>query len=830
MAADRFRESAVTIIAVICLLLLALPLLWGGVQLLGLGGSAFYLLSGVWLLVVAFGVLRRQRWSGWAYSAWLAVLLGWSLWEAGLHWWPLATRLGIPVLLGLLLYATLRATRNPHHIGPPARTTGWPVLAMSLLCAVVAFAGVGRPVGDKPGTLALEGSKGRVADPDGIPPDGEWPVYAGTGHGLRYSPLTDITADNVARLEPAWQYRTGDMRRPDDVTETTYQVTPLKIGNRLYLCTPHNIAIALDADTGKEVWRFDAQSGMESQRQHQTCRGLSWFDADATPATAATLLPAMPSPLDAAAPAGNPDMAVADPALAVAAATAAPDTTCRQRLFLPTADAKLYALDAQTGQPCSGFGQGGQVDLLHNMPFKQAGYYYATSPPVVGGGLVIVNGAVNDNYAVESPSGVIRAYDALTGQLRWNWDSGNASQTAPFNPDDPSQVYTASSPNSWSVGSIDEKLGLVYFPMGNQTPDQLTRYRNDDANRHATSVVALDLASGQLRWVQQFVHHDLWDMDTASQPVLVDLDMPNGRIPALVQPTKQGDIYVLDRRDGTPLMPIGERPAPQTNDIPGQTLSPTQPFSALSFEPPPLREADMWGASLVDQMMCRIAFRKLRYEGRYTPPSTEGTIVYPGNFGVFNWGSVAIDPVNQIMFGMPTYLAFTSKLVPKDKIVGATNSGEQGLNEIQGSDWGIAMMPFLSPIGVPCQQPPWGTVAAVDLRTGKTAWQHRNGTIADLAPLPLPWRMGVPGIGGPMITAGGVAFLGAAVDNYFRAYDLRDGTVLWESRLPAGGQATPMSYRNSAGEQIVVLVAGGHGSIGTTAGDYVMAWKLPAER
>ncbi|MFC7206719.1 hypothetical protein ACFQOZ_07910 [Comamonas endophytica] len=253
-----------------------------------------------------------------------------------------------------------------------------------------------------------------------------------------------------------------------------------------------------------------------------------------------------------------------------------------------------------------------------------------------------------------------------------------------------------------------------------------------------------------------------------------------------------------------------------------------QPFSALSFEPSPLRESDMWGASLVDQMLCRIAFRQLRYEGRYTPPSMQGSLIYPGNFGVFNWGSVAVDPQRQVMFGMPTYLAFVSTLMPKARIAPGqqSNVGEQGLNEIEGAGYGVRMHPFLSPIGVPCQVPPWGTVAAADLRSGKIAYQRRNGTIRDLSPLPLPIRIGVPGIGGPLITAGGVAFLGAAVDNNFRAYDLASGKVLWDVRIPAGGQATPMSYLNSRGEQMVVLVAGGHGSVGTKAGDYVIAYQL----
>ena len=500
---------------------------------------------------------------------------------------------------------------------------------------------------------------------------------------------------------------------------------------------------------------------------------------------------------------------------------------CDAKIFIPTSDAKLYALDPNTGQRCQDFGDDGALDLMHNMPFNQAGYYYSTSPPVIAGDTIIVAGAVNDNYDVNSPSGVIRAYDVNTGELLWNWDSGDPDNTAPFDVNDPTQTYKTSSPNSWSVATADEELGLAYFPMGNRTPDQLGSYRNAAEEKYATSVVALDIETGEARWVQQFVHHDLWDMDTPAQPTLLDLDTADGVQPALVVPTKQGDVYVLNRATGEPIVPIKERPAPQGYLIAGEHAAPTQPYSGLSFEPEPLTEKDMWGASLVDQMMCRIEFNQLNYDGRYTPPSTNGSLVYPGNFGTFNWGGIAVDPENGVMFGMPTYLAFTSKLIPRDTLGDAeTNKGEQGVNANEGADYAVELGPFLSPLGVPCQQPPWGTIAGADLATGDIAYQRKNGTVQDLSPIPIKLELGVPGIGGPIITKGGVAFLSAATENNFRAYDLKNGDVLWNVRIPAGGQATPMTYLNSKGEQMVVLVAGGHGSVGTTIGDYVLAYKL----
>jgi quinoprotein glucose dehydrogenase len=331
--------------------------------------------------------------------------------------------------------------------------------------------------------------------------------------------------------------------------------------------------------------------------------------------------------------------------------------------------------------------------------------------------------------------------------------------------------------------------------------------------------------------VRQTVHHDLWDMDVPAQPSLIDLTTDAGTVKALVGPTKQGDIYVLNRETGEPVIPVNEVPAPG-GAIEGDFTAPTQPVSDLTFMPKPLTGADMWGVSPFDQMACRIEFARLRYEGRYTPPSVQGTLVYPGNFGTFNWGGVAVDPVRQVMFGMPTYLAFKSQLVPRDQVPPAdaeARGSEQGLNRNEGAPYAVIMGPFLSPLGIPCQSPPWGYVTGADLRTGKIAYKHRNGTVYDMTPLPLPLKVGVPGIGGPIITAGGVAFLGAAVDDYLRAYDLTSGRQLWKARLPAGGQSTPMTYTTEDGRQFVLIVAGGHGSIGTRAGDYVMAWTLPKQ-
>ncbi|WP_201594580.1 glucose/quinate/shikimate family membrane-bound PQQ-dependent dehydrogenase [Psychrobacter vallis] len=822
----------------------AAPLLIGGAYLLSLGGSPYYLFAGIVMLATAF-LLFKKHWSAYGlYAIFIVVTIVWALWESGFYWWALAPRVGFPLIFGLLMLLPWVSNKMRGDKAQVSTTNSvkksplyyWSLLASVVVGALLSFGSLANNATDKLGELDLSASDKDSSTNLGDPlsngqqtPDGEWSAYGRTDYGQRYSPLTQITTDNVKDLELAWQIQTGDVKGPNDVGETTYQATPLKIGNALYLCTPHNWVMALNADSGETLWKFDPKVEKNLQRQHQTCRGVSYYAGQSGTNSTPPVANNETSSTTNNTAVSNKTAATSDMMVQKIAGNTFENASkqCDAKIFIPTSDAKLYALDPNTGQRCQDFGEDGALDLMHNMPFTQAGYYYSTSPPIVVGNTIVVAGAVNDNYDVNSPSGVIRAYDVNTGELLWNWDSGDPDNTAPFDVNDPTQTYKTSSPNSWAIASADEELGLVYFPMGNRTPDQLGSYRNAAEEKYATSVVALDINTGEARWVQQFVHHDLWDMDTPAQPTLLDLDTADGVQPALVVPTKQGDVYVLNRATGEPIVPIKEREAPQGYLIAGEHAAPTQPYSGLSFEPPMLKEKDMWGASLIDQMMCRIEFNQLNYDGRYTPPSTNGSIVYPGNFGTFNWGGIAVDPENGVMFGMPTYLAFTSKLIPKETLGDVeTNKGEQGVNANEGADYAVEMGPFLSPLGVPCQQPPWGTIAGADLATGEIAYQRKNGTVQDLSPIPLKLELGVPGIGGPIITKGGLAFLSAATENNFRAYDLKNGDVLWNVRIPAGGQATPMTYLNSKGEQMVVLVAGGHGSVGTTIGDYVMAYKL----
>ncbi len=784
------------------LLVLGVPLLLAGFWLVVLGGSSYYLIAGLGFVLAGVLLARRSPAGLWIFALLVAGTLAWALWEAGLDWWPLAARGGVVFVIGLFLMTPGVARTWPiNAIGHDGflgvRGGRWAlgsVLGIFLVVAVVTwFHDDNRLVGLQP--LAPMG--GSVTAPGDRVPPGEWHAYGRTGYGQRYSPLAQITPGNVDSLEMVWQYRTGDLRgQLGDPKETTFEVTPLKVGNRLFLCTPHQSVIALDAATGTEVWRFNPEIQGQLALQHLTCRGLSYQP----PAT-------VPPPAPAAA------------------------DGCTAKLFMPTADGRVIALNPDTGKVCSSFGGGkGQIDLWAGMPNVKPGAYYSTSPVVVTSKLIIVGGTVLDNVSTKEQSGVIRAYDINTGALVWAWDSGQPGSSAPLAP---GQVYTPNSPNSWSISSVDEALGMVYVPLGNQPPDQWGGQRSPAVETYSSSVVALDLATGKVRWNFQTVHHDLWDYDVPAQPSLLDLSIKGEKVPALVQPTKQGEIFVLDRRTGVPLLPVTEVAAPQ-GAAEGDRTAPTQPKSALSFNPPPLTGRDMWGATMFDQLYCRIAFHRLRYEGRFTPPSTQGTLVYPGNFGVFNWGGVAVDPVRQMAFTTPTYLAFVSQLVPRPDDTTLMVQGKTrpegslpSLNENFGAPFAVKLSAFLSPLGIPCQAPPWGYVAGADLTTGAIAWQHKNGTVRDLSPVPLPFRMGVPSLGGPLTTAGGVAFLSGTLDDYLRAYDVNNGNEIWKSRLPAGGQATPMSYAVADGRQFVLVVAGGHGSLGTRKGDYVRAYALP---
>ena len=758
-----------------------------GAYLAALGGSLYYVLAGLALIASAVLLVKRYSAALVVYGALLTITVIWALWEVGLDFWQLAPRgdLLVPIAVILLLPWL---TRSLSPATSAVRGAGLALSVALLFSLAVMVAALFQNKHDLRGTLPAAAATSVPFTYAAAP--GDWPAYAGTWAGLKWSPLTQINPSNATRLDVAWHMQTGDFKRPDDPGEFTYEMTPIKVGNLLYLCTPHDIVIALDPASGQQRWRFDPKIHV-SGTQHMSCRGVSYYDSAAAPGAP----PQAPRAAD-----------------------------CSTRIFVATNDARLIALDALSGKPCPNFGTAGQLDLTPQYPGYTEGWYQFTSAPLVSHGLVVLAGSIFDNKSIKMPSGVVRAFDAKSGKLVWNFDPGNPDSTAPL---PAGQHYSLSSPNSWSTSAADEKLGMIYVPFGMGAVDQYGAGRPPTTEKFASSIVALDTATGKLRWVFQTVHHDLWDMDVPAQPALLDLPIGGQTVPALVQSTKTGNIFVLDRRTGKPIVPVTERKVPG-NPVPGDWVSATQPLSALSFMPlGRVREADMWGATMLDQVMCRAAFADMRYDGPFTPPSIQGTFVYPGNFGVMDWGGMAIDPVRKVAFANPSYMAFVDQMTQSRPADEKKAESSRGLNPNEGARYGVYLNPFLSKLGLPCQAPPWGYVAGLDLVGAKVAWMHKNGTIQDESPLPVPIKMGVPSLGGPMITAGGVAFLSSTLDNYVRAYDVTDGRQLWQARLPAGAQATPMSYATADGRQYVVVVAGGHGTLGTKPGDDVIAYALP---
>ncbi|WP_373925647.1 glucose/quinate/shikimate family membrane-bound PQQ-dependent dehydrogenase [Buttiauxella sp. A111] len=768
--------------------LTGLYLLIGGIWLVAIGGSWYYPIAGVVMLVTAGLLWQRKALALWLYAALLLCTAVWSVWEVGFDFWALTPRLDVLFFFGvwLLLPFVYR------HLIQPA-TGAAPALGAVLVVTVIGLAwAVFNDPQEINGTLK---SDELTKTASSTIPDADWPAYGRNQEGQRYSPLKQINDKNVGQLKEAWTFQTGDVKRPTDPGEITNEVTPIKIRDTLYLCTAHQQLFALDAATGKQKWKFDPRLDTNPSFQHVTCRGVSYHEATADNA--------------------SPDV-VSD---------------CPRRIILPVNDGRLFAINADNGQLCESFANKGILNLQTNMPVTTPGMYEPTSPPVITDKVIVIAGAVTDNFSTREPSGVIRGFDVNSGKLLWAFDPGAKDpNTIPGD----EHHFTLNSPNSWAPAAYDAKLDLVYLPMGVTTPDIWGGNRTPEQERYASSIVALNATTGKLAWSYQTVHHDLWDMDMPSQPTLADISDKNGNlIPVIYAPAKTGNIFVLDRRDGKLVVPAPEKPVPQ-GAAKGDYVTPTQPFSDLSFRPKKdLSGADMWGATLYDQMVCRIIFHNLRYEGIFTPPSEQGTLVFPGNLGMFEWGGISVDPNRQVAIANPMALPFVSKLMPRgpgnpmEPPKDAKGSGsESGIQPQYGVPYGVTLNPFLSPFGLPCKQPAWGYISAIDLKTNEVVWKKRIGTVRDSSPLPLPFKMGMPMLGGPISTAGNVLFIGATADNYLRAYNMSNGDKLWEARLPAGGQATPMTYEVN-GKQYVVISAGGHGSFGTKMGDYIVAYALP---
>ena len=764
----------------------------GGGGLWLLRGSPYYFLVGAAL--VASGLLiRAGRVIGvWIFLIAYASTIVWALWEAGLDGWALFPRVVTFTILLPVVTAILPSLD---------RRFGRRIALSGLLTALAIFVllGVAISVSTRP---VVSNAFPPAAPAPTIEADTDWPSYGGTYGARRYSSLGQINASNVERLKPVWVAHTRDLPE-EKAAAKKYgaETTPIKVGDSLYLCSAKNILISLDPATGKERWRYDPKVADEWIPYTAACRGVTYF----------------------------------------AVSAASRGEHCAARIIEGTLDGRLIAVDAAKGTPCSGFGNHGAVDIKKDLGKVSPGMVSITSPPTIVRGVIVTGHQVLDGQERFAPSGVIRGYDAISGELRWAWDMMHPERSGP--PPE-GETYTRGTPNMWTTASADEALGLVYIPLGNSAADYWSSSRRPREKQYSTSLVALDATTGRPVWSFQTVHNDVWDYDLGAHATLIDFPVGNRTVPALVLPTKQGAIYVLDRSNGTVLTGVHERPVPQGGAEPLQR-SAMQPFSLYhTLRKLPINESMMWGISPVDQLICRIQFRWATYQGIYTPPVSSGhSIQYPGYNGGVDWGGVAVDPMHGIIVAnyndMPNYnrlvpraeaehLGWAPRSEARGKFGGAEGSGDPQMGTPYAIDVNAGWrLPFTKLL---CKEPPYGGIRAIELRSGKTIWDRPLGTARNNGPFGIPSRLpftiGTPNNGGSVVTAGGLIFIAATTDDLLRAIDLRTGRTLWSDVLPAGGQATPMTY-SVDGRQYVVIMAGGHHFMETPIGDSLVAYALP---
>jgi quinoprotein glucose dehydrogenase len=619
--------------------------------------------------------------------------------------------------------------------------------------------------------------------------DGEWLAYGRDAGGERFSPLDQIRRENVSSLQVAWTFRTGDAYQPRNGRATAFEATPLHVDGALYLSTPVGRVFALDPVTGTQRWVFDAKVPRDAGYGDFASRGVSAWQRGG-----------------------------------------------ERRIFVATVDARLIALDATTGQPIRGFGEAGTVDLRRGLRIAPTGFadYEVTSPPAVIGDTVVVGSAIQDGATTGEPSGEVRAYDAITGRLRWSWD--------PI-PQDPSAVGAdtwkngsaarTGAANAWTVLVSDPERNLVFVPTSSPSPDYYGGERLGD-NLFANSVVALRANSGERVWSFQTVHHDLWDYDVASPPILFDWHNDGRSIAAIGIASKTGHLFVLDRETGRPLIPVTERPVPKS-DVPGEQASPTQPFPAAppSLARTHLAAEESWGLTDEDRRWCQETISRLRSDGFFTPPSLQGTLVIPGNIGGMAWGGMAHDRVNRLLVVPVNNVAAEVRLIPRGDLDQERKAGRlAGDFEIaaqRGTPYAMARRLLLGPkTTLPCTPPPWGTLTAVKAVTGEIAWQVPLGQFPSTEKIPDAAGWGSIALGGPIVTAGGLVFTAGTLEAAIYAFDVQTGRQLWKGTLPTSARATPMTYLAPDGRQYVVVSAGGHAvQIGPPLGDYVVAFALP---
>lgn len=764
----------------------------GGAYLAELGGSIYYLLAGLGLLGTAWLLFRRRPLAVWLYAALFLLSMVWGLSEAQGNAWAMIPWLIAPfVLLVAMLLVMPTLVDSPHRW----KWSGGGIAA-GLLAVIACFALPGSGLSSPVLALPPQSSQA-LGDPSGLATGRDWPTYGGTYANWRYSPLTQIDRGNVGSLHKVWETHTGGTPQSAKFQQLYgTENTPIKVGNLLYTCTAKNVVVALDAATGREAWRHDPKVPDAWIPYTTACRGVVVY--------------AVPG-ADRAAP-------------------------CATRVIEGTLDSRLIALDALSGEPCREFNGTGEQDTKIGMGPVYPGLASINSAPTVVRGVIVVGHQILDGQYSRAPSGVVQGFDARTGKLVWAWDMAHPDWSG-YPP--AGQTWARGTPNMWTSAAGDERLGLVYVPLGNAANDYWSSGRTPLENAYSSSLVALDVATGKPRWSFQAVKKDVWDYDFGSQPSLIDYK----GIAAVLVPSKQGDLYILDRANGRPLTPIGTIAAPQGGAEPAQRAA--QQIVSLwnTLRKAPLHESDMWGMSPIDQMICRIQFREADYRGYFTPPSVDrSSVEYPGYNGGSDWGGVSIDPLRGVIVAnyndMPNYVRLITRAEADRRDIKPRFAAKDISTKSHSVDpqWGAPYaievnagwrMPFT---GLMCKRPPYGGIRAIDIATGRTLWDRplgtalRNGPFG--VPTMLPLTIGTPNNGGAVTTASGLVFIAAATDDLIRAIDLRTGKTVWSARLPAGGQATPIIYQQGSREYLVIF-AGGHHFMETPAGDSVIAYALP---
>jgi quinoprotein glucose dehydrogenase len=620
---------------------------------------------------------------------------------------------------------------------------------------------------------------------------GQWANYGNDPGGMRFSPLTQINLSNVTQLKQAWAYQSGELKTYEGTgmaDKAAFEATPIMVDGVLYFSTPSNRVIALNAETGKELWVYNSGVNLKGGYSEVTCRGVAkWIKPGTT--------------------SGETD---------------------HMRIFVGTIDGRLIALDAKNGLPVESFGKKGIIDLKEGL----GGDIQVTSAPAVINDLIVIGSTMGDNWKLDYPPGVVRAFDAKTGALRWSWDPIPRKETDPgANTWIGDKARQTGAANAWATISADPQRDLVFVPTSCPSPDYYGGERKG-TNLYANSIVALRASTGQPVWYFQTVHHDIWDYDIPAQPVLMEIERNGIKIPAVVVVTKMGHIFVLNRETGEHLFPVEEQPVP-ASDIPGEQASKTQPIPAqlpkLGLQN--VTEDDAWGPTPALKQQAKERIKQYVAKGVFTPPSFKGSLITPGNVGGMNWSGASFDPEKQLLITNTNRLAALITLFPK------TSNTRQSVNTAlpraevapqEGTPY-IMSREYLFAIEnnemIMQTKPPWGTLAAIDLKKGELKWEVPLGIMMDVKKYPDAVNWGSINFGGAITTAGGLVFIAAAFDNIFRAFDTNTGRIVWQSELSAGGQATPMSYEWK-GKQYVVIAAGGHGKLKSKMGDYLVAYAL----